>query len=75
MAQLPWKMEWWVLKKAEHRSPPWNVAFLLIGMYLKELKIRELSRYLHTLVIRSLIRSSQRLEQPKSLLMDEWING
>lgn len=72
MVQLLWKMEWWVHKKAEHRLP-WNVALPLVGVYLKESKTRELSRYLYSLVDSSLIRSSQKVKTPQ-MSLDGWMD-
>ena len=61
MVQLLWKPVWRFLKKL-HIELSYDPAILLLGIYPKELKARDLRRYLYTRVPSRIIHSSKKAE-------------
>lgn len=62
MVQLPWKATWECLERLNIKWPH-ALATPLPGIYPKELKVVDLSRYLYTNVLSNFIHNSQKLEK------------
>ena len=67
-----WKTVWRFLKKIKIELP-YDLAFPILGIYLKEMKIL-CQRIIHTtMFIEALFTVAKKWKQPKCSLVDEWM--
>ena len=72
LVQPLWKTVWRLLKKLKIGLPQ-DPAIPLLGIYPKKAKALIRKKYMHPYVPCSLIYNNQVWEQPKCLLISEWI--